>query len=386
MMLRLPSRWLLLGALAVFATGCQFPGHSPAPSADGQRYYTWVDEQGRVRQSPIQADTVPPEQALSIEEVVGDVQAEQAMVREAPSAQAIASAQSVEQSTQSPEQASLDNERRRVSLPPQNPADAEYNLSNYPDGNELAEAGFIREGERLPYFTWRDAEGNIRVSYFRPDSQAFSGDAGAVQALDLTPASVYLEADQPPSLPVTAEGDLPQAFAVLGIDAPQRSYFERWRESCCDALTLQQVEAWQLGREFRVLVEPSSPSWPFMEGVSHYRLIQLPRADELASFVLRLKSFNRDGLFVPSLAFLDNSLKPLRVVTDLVPEYHPETWHRLGFLDIRVPAVPQQGERWLMIYTRDSDLAGQTVIETERGPRAIPHIATGLLSLSVSSP
>lgn len=385
MVIRLCSLWLLFGVLAVFASGCQLNRTPPAAGADGQRYYTWVDEQGRVRQSPIQPEAVSPEQTRSIEEVVDEVRAEQV----AGTAQAGPPETSVPAEASAPERVVATDEEPgegATSRAPQPQADPEYNLSNYPDGNELAEAGFIREGDRLPYFTWRDAEGNIRVSYFQPDGQSFSGDVREEAHLNLTPASVHLASDQAPALPASSSGQLPEAFAVLGIEAPRQSYFQRWRAHCCDGLGLLQVESWQLGREFRVLVEPSSPMWPLLDGDSHYRLIQLPREDDMPSFVLRLKSFNRDGVFVPSLAFLDDSLQPLRVVTDLVPEYRPENWHRLGFLDIRVPAIPRQGERWLLIYTRESDVAGQTVIETERGPKAIPHTATGMLSLSVSSP
>jgi len=36
----------------------------------------------------------------------------------------------------------------------------------------------------------------------------------------------------------------------------------------------------------------------------------------------------------------------------------------------------------MVIFTREADLAGQTVIEDKYGPKAIPHIGTGELSLS----
>ncbi|SFM50857.1 MalM family protein [Marinobacter zhejiangensis] len=375
MTFRFNSRWLIAVSLATLVAGCQSHRGAPAPGDSGERYFTWVDEQGRVRQSPISNETGASEPADSIEEVVGQVRREQQGTALAAEADKAAGPTSVSPSPP---------ERPAESASAPNVAAPEYNLSNYPDGDELAEAGFIREGDRLPYFTWRDAEGNIRVSYFRPEARDFGGGSPIEVALKLTPASVYLASDRAPELPVTTDGQLPEAFAVLGIDAPEQSYYERWRSWCCDSLALQQIEPWQLGREFRVLVEESSPSWSLMEGRSHYRLVRLPSQEDLPSFVLRLKSFNRDGLFVPSLAFLDDSLQPLRIVTDLVPEYLPENWHRLGFLDIRVPVVPQQGERWLLIYTRDSDLAGQTVIETERGPKAIPHTPTGMMSLSVS--
>lgn len=343
----------------------------------GERYYTWVDEQGRVRQSPIQAAQETPEQNQSIEQVAAQAQTEQVQ----PSRQSQPESPSTSMGASQP---SSDLATGPETAPPI--ANSEYNLANYPDGDELAKAGFIREGDRLPYFTWRDADGNIRVSYFRPDTRS-AVERGVVKPpLELTTASVHLASDQAPTLPHTETGALPEAFAILGIEAPQQSYFQRWRAYCCDSLGLRQVEDWPLGREFRVLVEPSSPSWPLLEGASHFRLVKLPRPEELGSFVMQLRSFNQNGMFIPSLAFLDDSLQPLRVVTDLVPDYRPENWHRLGYLQVLVPVLPQQGERWLMIYTRDADVANQTVIETERGPKAIEHTATGMLSLTVVEP
>ena len=39
------------------------------------------------------------------------------------------------------------------------------------------------------------------------------------------------------------------------------------------------------------------------------------------------------------------------------------------------------GERWLLLFTRDRDLDGQTVHEGPGGVRAIPHGRTGELGL-----
>jgi hypothetical protein len=99
-------------------------------------------------------------------------------------------------------------------------------------------------------------------------------------------------------------------------------------------------------------------------------------------FILRLRSFHRKGVLVPSVAFLDDDFKPLRLVTDLVAEYVPESWSRHGYLRSFIPVFPSRGERWLLIYTTTSDLEGQTVIDTRYGPRSIQHQPFGELGLA----
>jgi hypothetical protein len=97
----------------------------------------------------------------------------------------------------------------------------------------------------------------------------------------------------------------------------------------------------------------------------------------LPAFVARLRSYDHNGLVIPSLAFLDQDLRPIRLVTDLVMDYSPETWRRRGYLEAWVPVFPGRGERWLMLYTREQDLQAQTVVETKQGPKAIPHVRFG---------
>ena len=91
---------------------------------------------------------------------------------------------------------------------------------------------------------------------------------------------------------------------------------------------------------------------------------------------------SHEGMFVPSVAFLDASFAPVRIVTDLVASYVPESWYQYGYLHAYIPVFPSRGERWMVIFTRGADLAGQTVIEDKYGPKAIPHTRTGELSLS----
>ncbi len=321
------SRFLMvIFMLAVFLSGCQMPGGKP--SADKEGYFTWVDEQGRVRQTviPLGESTTKAENASGT-------------------------------------------------------GHDEFNLENYPDGNALAERGFIRPGDPEPYFTWRDALGNVRVSYYRPDTRTAVEKGEIKPPLELTEASIYQASDAPSdaSLP---EGADPLATAVLGLDDSEAPFFERWTASCCTKLDHSNYVGWEPGREFGVDVTESSPEHEFITGTSHYRLVRLPHGSEVKDFILRLRSFDQKGVFVPSVAFLDAGFRPLRLVTDLVAEFIPESWHRLGHLRSFIPVFPSRGERWLLIYTTARDSSGQTVIETRYGPLAIPHQPTGELGLA----
>jgi hypothetical protein len=318
--------------------------------SEREGYFTWVDEQGRVRYSPI-AGTGNKESDKDAQEQGG-------------------SGAAVEPS-QSDNGAGPESGLRE---------ETEYTLENYPDAGELEKDGYVRPGERQPYFTWRDAEGNVRVSYYRPDTRSDLEKGLVAPPVQITEASVYHGGPEgPDQTPV--EGYDPDAFAILGIDAPTDDYFTRFSATCCDSMDAASRQEWQSGREFGVTLSYGSVTHPFLTGTSPYQLVALPDADKHASLVIRLRSYAKDGVFVPSLVFLDETMAPLRLVTDLVMDFTPENWHRRGYLEAWVPAFPRQGERWLVLFTREQDLEGQTVMETGNGPRKIPHIRRGEIGL-----
>lgn len=318
--------------------------------SEREGYFTWVDEQGRVRYSPI-AETGNKESDKDTQEQ-GD-----------PGAAV--------EPAQSDNAADPESELRE---------ETEYTLENYPDAGELEKNGYVRPGERQPYFTWRDAEGNVRVSYYRPDTRSDLEKGLVAPPVQITEASVYHAgpdgADQTP-----VEGYDPDAFAILGIEAPTDDFFTRFSATCCDSMDAASRQEWQSGREFGVTLSDGSVTHPFLTGTSPYQLVELPDADKHASLVIRLRSYAKDGVFVPSLVFLDETMAPLRLVTDLVMDFTPENWHRRGYLEAWVPAFPRQGERWLVLFTREQDLEGQTVMETGDGPRKIPHSRRGEIGL-----
>jgi len=316
---------------AMVMTGCQSPG---AQVGERDGYFSWVDEQGRV-----QYTRIPDSEARPASSQAGDTQ--HAAEHEAPE---------LEQ-------------------------DDEYTLDSYPDGEELDKAGNLRPGQRQPYFTWRDADGNVRVSYYTPDTRS-DVEKGLIAApVELSPASVYHRSEGSYTEPV--EGYDPDAFAILGVEQAPESEFEAFSRHCCDSLSSRSTQTWQEGREFGVRLEASSPDHDFDTGRSPFQLIALPSRASVPAFVARLRSYDHNGLVIPSLAFLDKDLQPVRLVTDLVMDYSPETWRRRGYLEAWVPVFPGQGERWLLLYTREQDLEAQTVVETRQGPKAIPHVRFG---------
>jgi len=334
--------------LAAFLGGCQIGG-STVSERDG--YFTWVDEQGRVRYSPI-ADS-------------GNTTSEDDSEQQRVSKEAIEPVQSGDNGA-GPE--------------PGRQEETEYTLENYPDAGELEKNGYVRPGEQQPYFTWRDAEGNVRVSYYRPDTRS-DAEKGLVEPpVQITEASIYHAGpDAASHKPV--EGYDPDAFAILGIEASTDDFFTRFSAACCESLDIQSRQGWQSGREFGVTFTDDSATHPFLTGISPYQLIALPGPDKQLSLVIRLRSYAKGGVFVPSLVFLDETMAPSRLLTDLVMDYTPESWHRRGYLEAWVPAFPGRGERWLVVFTREEDLKGQTVTETSAGPRKIPHIRRGEIGL-----
>jgi len=323
--------------------GCQNGGST---ISEREGYFTWVDEQGRVRHSPI---------ARAADQGASEQRA----------------AKSTEDSGPSDKRAGPESELQE---------ETEYTVENYPDAGQLEKDGYVRPGERQPYFTWRDAEGNVRVSYYRPDTRS-DLDKGLVEPpVQITEASVYHAgpdvADQAP-----VEGHDPDAFAILGIETDTEEFLDRFSATCCAAMDARSGQRWQSGREFGVTIAESSPTHPFLTGSSPYQLIALADADEHGSFVMRLRSYANNGVFVPSVVFLDERMAPLRLVTDLVMDFTPENWHRRAYLEAWIPAFPGQNERWMVLFTRDEDLKGQTVIETPSGPMKIPHATEGEIGL-----
>ena len=167
--------------LATSLAGCQIGG-SVVSGREG--YFTWVDEQGRVRYSPIAGTTgEQPEQPAGKEG--GDADA------------------------------------AGTGPKPELREETKYTLENYPDAGQLERDGYVRPGEPQPYFTWRDAEGNVRVDYYQPDTRSDRQKGLVAPPVRITAARVYHAGpDTADRAPVP--GHDPDAFAILGIEPADR--------------------------------------------------------------------------------------------------------------------------------------------------------------------
>lgn len=311
----------------MMVAGCQIGG-STVSGREG--YFTWVDEQGQVRYTPVAQSPEPPE--------------------------------------------------KREGGPEKNGLEEEFSAENYPDAEDLRGRGYVREGDPKPYYTWRDAEGNLRATYYQPDTRTDEEKGLVPQPPEMTSASVYRAGDSPLTTEPVSGHD-PDAFAILGIGQESPGYLERFSRTCCQTLESRDGETWQEDREFGVYITERSPTHDFLTGKSPYQLIALPGEPRRKGKVLRLRSYASNGVFVPSVLFLDGDFAPLRLVMDLVSDFEPENWHRRGYLEARIPLSPSRDERWILIFTRDDDLQGQTVVQTRRGPQKIPHVRIGEFGL-----
>lgn len=219
-------RFMVVTCLVLVLNGCQLSGSDSSGSREG--YFTWVDEQGRVRHSPIPQSSGESDDSEHTEATDDHAKA------------------SAAESSVPRDDASSGYHQ-------------EYNLENYPDGNQLEKDGYVRPGEPKPYFTWRDAQGNIRVSYYQPDTRTAVEKGRIKPPIQLTEASIH-QPGETVGLPGLPEDADPEAMAVLGIDPGEERFFQQWAGQCCQALERSEPEQWQEGREFGVSMGDKAPA------------------------------------------------------------------------------------------------------------------------------
>ena len=143
----------------------------PLVAVGAEKYYTWVDENGRVHHTVIPEEKNPlivdKEKAPSKEEVIKQ---ESSQLEEVGS-------QSEGNFTNTEETSSLpaSNEQAPSSFPESEQVpvtkSVEINEEDYIDGDVLEQQGNIRDEGDLPYYSWTDEQGVIRTTPYRPVSK-----------------------------------------------------------------------------------------------------------------------------------------------------------------------------------------------------------------------
>ena len=314
--------------LVVLLVGC---AGSPSSTQDGM--VTWVDERGRVRYS-----TAPEGKT---------------------------------------EERSIDEEDpdrlRATPSDPESPADPVYNERRYPDGDKVV------EGRDNLYYSWFGADGRIYNTPYALAEEKQARVSKPEQRPDLSQALVTHKGD------ISATGYEPSARAreIFGLDGAGGRLSD-FASHCC--ASLPRLESLRLTREsggLGVFLGDDDPHHRFSTGESRFVLVRLE--DIRKGAMLRIRSFIQEGVFLPSVVFLDRDMAPVRLVTDITFDFTPETWSRYGYLEAFLALSERDDEHWLVVFTDEQDRQSGTIIADESGipTKTIQHSGTGSLLLNL---
>lgn len=397
---------LKLRLFYIVLMGC-FPASFYSSYASAEKYFTWVDEMGRVNHTVIPEEENP----LIKREVSSDEDptlTESVEQKPSPSTEANSSSQKnvgtieSQASANEPENPKIEvnvndlqphtgvvSEAATTIAPEKNTAmnhpvvpvarKVEINEDDYIDGDVLLEQGNIRDENDLPYYTWTDEQGIVRNTPYRPESSTFTPKAtkekGNTKPLkEVVVYSVYEEYRRMDSS-VGAEHTSPQnidSFAQkLFFDGQADSFIDDFSNACCVDLPKETPSV--LGFEDSVYVEfdKHSESYPFSEGKSPFKLIELPSIKQ--NYTLKFKTFVKtsgktgvkNGVFFPQIVFLNDQFEVLRIVRNPVLEYVPENWRRHGYLKGLFQIDGRENERYMLINTTKESLKARNQIENK---------------------
>ena len=248
----------------------------------------------------------------------------------------------------------------------------EFNLEQYPDAGEQ-DSG--RESGEL-FYSWRDAQGRVHNTPYLYGEEALGQVMREPEPVRASEARVTTSgAAAAPGFRRNSE-----AAAILGVGEGSGTRLDVFAQHCCRDLPRLDYHRLERERTLSVSLGDGAGVYRFATGESRFALVRLPPEPERS--LLRIRSFIRDGgFFLPNAVFLDGGFRPVRMVTDIVMEYSPETWRRYGQLEARLAIRPDSGERWLVVFTRSEDLESTTGVGQEGQRRRLTHEPTGSLSL-----
>ncbi|MGH8352061.1 MAG: MalM family protein [Pseudomonas sp.] len=234
--------------------------------------------------------------------------------------------------------------------------------ADYIDADVLEGRGFVRGEHGSPYYTWVDEQGRMQNSAVPPEERAArrQAAAGSSQSIKFSEGR-QVEFNHPvPQLP-GLDGQQSDAMRALlaGSEAPGEGLYRSLLERCCGQLAEDAFTELSAQEPRYEELNRFSPSFDFPMGRSYYAALKLPRSQR--TYGLRIRSFANKQVVYPSLLFLDEAKRPTRLVSDAVYQLHGETWYRYAFLEGTVPVKAAEGERYVLLLTTDEDRNLQTL-------------------------
>lgn len=279
-------------------------------------------------------------------------------------------------------------------------AETSYNRENFPDADQTLEALRAEEGEKETYYIWQDAEGRMHTTPYqrekqpdKPEESGKTGEAGKKK----TSGKPLPDRDWSQSLDLNRQalrqGKTPQAdpevLEAMGVHSSQ-GLLSRFSQACCQGLEMTHSHPLPRNRGRGVRLDTDSPEHDFETGSSHYALIPLPDQTKKPLLALRLRSFIHNGVFLPTLVFLDRERQPQRLVTNILFDHEPERWHRHGYLEAWLPmdGPGMEEATHMLVLTRARDLESQTLLGQPDRSMEVPveHRMAGDLELKLISP
>ncbi len=379
---------LIIGVLAPFYS----------PDVNAEKYFTWVDEKGRVHHTVIPEDNNPlikPESAddkgsisnynekahtgasdegnentdKSLTSVSEFDRPEAALIEKGPVSDIPAVSSVVISAPVDEKQLDLSDvpEARQV----------EINEDDYIDGDVLLQQGNIRDKNDLPYYTWTDEQGIVRNTPYQPKASTVKPKDAETKAKKEKIESIYSVYEEYRWTDHSRGGlkGRPQkidSFAQkLFFDGQADNFIHSFARSCCAELPKESPSVLDFEDSVYIEVDKSADSFLFSEGKSPFALVELPVVQE--NYSLKLKTFVKtsgktgvkNGVFFPQIVFLDEKFKVLRIVRNPILEYVPENWRRHGYLIGMFEVDGRENERYLLINTTKESLKARNRIENK---------------------
>lgn len=385
--------------------------------AFAEKYFTWVDEMGRVNhtlipeeENPLIKPEKPEKTEASLESHAKDNEVSELRQPEKPTNTSKTEAERVEPADKVAAKGNIGAEKEQPvgslgvavgasagSIPKETPSSTisrpttkgqavpselpvarkvEINEEDYIDGDLLLEQGNIRDENDLPYYTWTDEQGIVRNTPYRPTGPSTSAKGSKVKNTKKPVVySVYDEyrrTIQPVNTQLASTQKVDGFAQKLFFQDSADSFIETFESACCVDLPKESPSV--LGFEDSVYVEfdRDAEAYLFSEGKSPYKLIELPHVKN--TYSLKLKTFVKsssktgvkNGVFFPQIIFLDESYEVLRIIRNPVLEYVPENWRRHGYLKGLFKIDGRDKERFMLINTTKESLRARNSIESSK--------------------
>lgn len=332
------------------------------PLAHADRYYTWVDEYGRVRH------TLIPEKPQPAKSAHKDSGTEAGKERE----ESDSTPNGLEQ---------VDGQAGTTPASAQTAGSDGFSESDYIDAEELQRQGYVRAEEERRFYTWMDHNGVIQSSPYPP---ATAGGTSSPRPDSGKRISPFLQIERYQHHPPVDQARVDEfARRLFQLDQPPQGRLGRLSQHCCADLSSSEIVEMDLENGYTLEFDADSDKYPFATGDSVYQLIRLPASRH--EYMLRIQSFVKGEVFYPALVFLNDRFEPRRLVANVVHDFEPENWFRYGYLEGWVNVEPQHNDTYLLILTLKEDLNRHSMVKRKKRDVPVKHSQQGLLHISVDA-